>query len=47
MTGWLRGEIWERGGGGLAQGRSGEADVSRQDETKKGVIAFSDVQSSS
>ena len=28
----------ERGGGGLAQGRFGEADVSRQDETKKGEL---------
>ena len=36
-----------RGGFGLAQGGSGEADVSRQDETKKGVLAFGDVQRAS
>ena len=32
---------------GLAQGRFGEADVSRHDETKKGELAFGDVQRAS
>ena len=37
----------ERGGDGLAQGRFGEVDVSKQDETKKGELAFGDVQRAS
>ena len=36
-----------KGGDGLAQGRFGEVDVSKQDETKKGELAFGDVQSAS